>query len=243
MATRLALFGSFSVLMTSQVYHFYRKTRESAQETLYTDSPDKATMLKSIHSQAAASYDLQTEGFEWSKRIDKYRKVLVSYAEGKVLEIGIGTGRNWPYYNAGCKVIGVDWSPEMLEVCDKKKHKAPLQEMLMEMDATCLTFPDHTFDTVVLTFVLSSTHAPRSILKEALRVCKPKGRVLVLDWGEASGVLTNIFLNLYRYENLMKYGYDQLTDIESVVTQAGAHIETAERKQGGHVYFYMLRPS
>lgn len=243
MSGRLALFGSFTVIMGSQLYHFYRKTREETFEALYTDSPDKAAMLKSIHERVAPIYDSQTEDFEWSKRIDKYRKVLISYAEGRVLEVGIGTGRNWDYYNSGCRVIGIDWSQPMLDICDKKEHVPALQQMLMNMDATDLKFPDNTFHTVVLTFVLSSSHSPQTVLKEALRVCRRNGKVLILDWGQADSTLTNIYLNLYRYENLMQLGYDQLADIDTVVKKSHATIDVEERRQGGHVHFYILRPS
>lgn len=62
---------------------------------------DKASVLKKIHDAIAPSYDDEMGNYEWAKRIDKYRKVLLSYTYGNVLEVAIGTGANLKFYKTG----------------------------------------------------------------------------------------------------------------------------------------------
>ena len=76
------------------------------------------------------------------------------------------------------------------------------------MNAKKLTYADDTFDAVVCTFVLSSSDDPATVLSECYRVCKPGGKVLLLDRGLPNGILTTVLATMYRYEYLFKYGYD-----------------------------------
>lgn len=180
------------------------------------------------------------ESYEWSKRIDKYRKVLCSYADGKVLELGVGTGQNWKFYHAGCQVTGIDWSPEMLQKCKEKDKWKVTAVSLVEADARELPFPDESFDTVVSTFLLCSTADQSQVLKEALRVTKKGGKLLILEYGKPSSFLTKVHLDLYRFTYIFKYGYDQCSHIHKYIEDLPVTINVFERKQGGQIYFYIL---
>lgn len=242
MASIKYLIGCGVVVFGSQMYHSYRRARESDLKEVWKNNPDKAELLRTIHNQIATKWDEEMGSYEWAKRIDKYRKVLCSYAEGKILEIGVGTGANLKYYPGGARVLGLDWSSEMLKVCEESQKKNKLKNaVLEEMDAKHLGYPDNEFDTVVATFVLSSSDDPKIILNEMIRVLKPNGSILLLDRGKADGALTHVHLSLYRFETLFKYGYDQLTNIEKLVKGSNLLVEIEERKQGGHIYFYKLK--
>lgn len=236
-----AIVGVGAVILASHGFHFYRRSREDELMEVYMDVQDRAAFYKSRHDQIAATYDADFESYEWSKRIHKFRGVLLSYAEGKVLEIGVGTGRNWPYYPKECHIVGIDWSSEMLKESDKKasglKHL-----ILMQMDGRKVKFPDDTFDTVVATFALSSCPDPDLMLAEMVRVCRPRGKILLLDRGMGMAFLGNTLLEMYRYEYLMEYGYDQCLDVEEVVRKAAVEVEVEEHKHGGQLHFYLLRP-
>ena len=125
----------------------------------------------------------------------------------------------------------------MLSKCEEKKD--PKTELIL-MDAKKIEFPDESFDTVVGTFVLGSNDEPNKIMSEMARVCKKDGKILILDRGRALDLLTMVLLNLYRYEYLFTYGYDQCANIKEIVESAPVNIETQEVKQGGHIYFYIL---
>ncbi len=109
------------------------------------------------------------------------RTKVIGQATGKVLEIGVGTGNNLAFYPLGCEVTAIDLSPGMLEKAKGKVRDVKIPVKLIEMDAQNLQFPDNTFDTVVATCVFCSVPDPIKGLKEIKRVCKRRGKVILLE--------------------------------------------------------------
>ncbi|MCM3789001.1 class I SAM-dependent methyltransferase [Domibacillus indicus] len=111
-----------------------------------------------------------------------WRKEMLAKAEGEVLEVGIGTGANLPFYpSAVTYVTGIDFSSKMIKLAKEEAEKAPVPVKLMEMDAEKIDFPDASFDTVVTACVFCSVPDPVQGLKEIKRVLKPGGKVLMLE--------------------------------------------------------------
>jgi ubiquinone/menaquinone biosynthesis C-methylase UbiE len=110
-----------------------------------------------------------------------WRKKLLDRAKGEILEIGVGTGKNFLYYPPGSYVIGIDIAEQMLDIARGNALKLGLTFDLREGDVQYLKFPDNSFDTVVATFVFCSVPDPIKGLKEIHRVVKPDGRVLFLE--------------------------------------------------------------
>jgi len=121
--------------------------------------------------------------YDWMDKMisDAARKKAISQATGKVLEVGVGTGKNLSYYPQGGEVTGIDFSPGMLAKAQGKLHLAKVPVTLVEMDAQHMTFPDDTFDTVVATCVFCSVPDPVQGLIEVRRVCKPNGKIILLE--------------------------------------------------------------
>jgi ubiquinone/menaquinone biosynthesis C-methylase UbiE len=95
--------------------------------------------------------------------------------------VGVGTGKNFPYYPQNVKVTAIDISPRMLERAGKKALNFGLEVELKEMDVQHLKFPDQAFDTIFATFVFCSVPDPVLGLQELRRVCKTGGRLLLLE--------------------------------------------------------------
>lgn len=110
----------------------------------------------------------------------KWRKESLSGLSGKILEVGVGTGRNLKYYPAGCRVIGIDKSAGMLQKA-WEKAEGMKNITLYPMDAEHLEFPDNSFDYVVATFVLCTIPDPVKALREMRRVLKPSGELIALE--------------------------------------------------------------
>ncbi len=99
----------------------------------------------------------------------------------QALEVGVGTGKNLPYYPREVEITAIDFSPGMLKRARKKASTDDLRVALIEMDVQQLDFPDNYFDTVFATFVFCSVPDPVAGLKELKRVCKPEGKLLLLE--------------------------------------------------------------
>jgi len=110
-----------------------------------------------------------------------WRKMLLAKAKGTILEIGVGTGKNFPHYPSGACVTGIDIAHRMLVIARKKASELGLPFDLSEGDVQSLHFPDNSFDTVVATFVFCSVPDPVQGLRELRRVVKPSGQILLLE--------------------------------------------------------------
>lgn len=111
-----------------------------------------------------------------------WRKRLWSLAEGpSILDLGIGTGKNMPYYPSGAHITGVDLTPGMLAQAKQRADKLGLDVDLQLGDAQALEFQEDSFDTAVATFVFCSVPDPEAGFKEIGRVVKPGGKILLLE--------------------------------------------------------------
>jgi phosphatidylethanolamine/phosphatidyl-N-methylethanolamine N-methyltransferase len=102
-------------------------------------------------------------------------------AEQRILEVGVGTGLNLSLYQAGTDVTGIDYSSEMLDQAEARVAREGLRPRLFLMDAADLRFPDDSFDIVYAPYLISVVPDPVKVLLEMQRVCRPGGRILVLN--------------------------------------------------------------
>jgi ubiquinone/menaquinone biosynthesis C-methylase UbiE len=115
-----------------------------------------------------------------------YRARVVGRARGRVLEIGVGSGRNLPYY-ADCveEVIGIDISPEMLALAVRAAALSSRKVTLLTRSAETLPLESQSVDTAVVTWSLCSIPDPVVALREARRVLKPNGQLRFVEHGLA----------------------------------------------------------
>jgi phosphatidylethanolamine/phosphatidyl-N-methylethanolamine N-methyltransferase len=100
----------------------------------------------------------------------------------RVLEVGVGTGINTSLYPTNCHVTGIDLSTSMLEKARERVTREGLTNVrLLEMDAGSLTFADDSFDIVYAPYLVSVVPDPVAVVREMRRVCKPGGKIIVLN--------------------------------------------------------------
>ncbi|MCL4515490.1 MAG: class I SAM-dependent methyltransferase [Firmicutes bacterium] len=128
------------------------------------------------YNRVARFYDMR-----FMKMDDRLHKEIWKYARGKVLEVGVGTGKNIPFYPKDVEVTAIDFSEKMLEKAVKKRDELGAKVDLRLMDAQKMDFPDRTFDTVITTCVFCTVPDPVAGLREIRRVCKPDGQVVMLE--------------------------------------------------------------
>jgi phosphatidylethanolamine/phosphatidyl-N-methylethanolamine N-methyltransferase len=138
-------------------------------------------LARKRYDRAAPYYDLLEAPMErllFSRWRAKLRKRVLG---SQVLEVGVGTGKNLSYHPPGVKVTAVDFSPRMLEKAQRRASSLSPEAELAEMDVQCLAFQDRVFDTVFATFLFCSVPDPVLGLRELRRICKPTGRLLLLE--------------------------------------------------------------
>jgi ubiquinone/menaquinone biosynthesis C-methylase UbiE len=134
-----------------------------------------------VFDRIATPYDRGMAPLEhlWLREL---RARLLPLAEGSVLEIGIGTGANIPFYPSSVSLTAIDESADMLSIAARRATSAERSIQLGRMDVERLAFPDGCFDTVVASLVLCSVVDQRRALGELGRVLrKPGGRILLLE--------------------------------------------------------------
>lgn len=107
----------------------------------------------------------------------------INTSQGRVLEVGVGTGIALPMYDPHLEVVGIDLSSDMLEQARRRVAKQELGNVtaLLEMDAQALAFADASFDTVVAMHVVTVAPEPELVMAELERVCRPGGEVILVN--------------------------------------------------------------
>ncbi len=121
-----------------------------------------------------------------NKDLQAYRRRLVPAAEGRVLEIGIGSGLNLPFYGSGVvEVIGLDPSASLLRMAGEQAARSRMTVRMLEGSAEAIPLEDASFDTVLTTWTLCSIRDAAAALAEIRRVLKPAGHLLFVEHGSA----------------------------------------------------------
>ena len=141
---------------------------------------DQNSIIKS-YKRVSSFYDL-TFGQVFRPGQKAIIKKMDCIESDNVLEIGIGTGSSLQYYPKETKVVGIDISPDMLEVAKKRiiKDKIHNKHILL-MNGERLSFPDNSFDKVVGMYVVSVTQNPQVLVEEMKRVCKNVGDIYIVN--------------------------------------------------------------
>ncbi|MFO8234952.1 MAG: methyltransferase domain-containing protein [Bacteroidales bacterium] len=173
------------------------------------------------YNRIAGLYDILEAPMEYL--FSKWRRELISETSGETLEVGIGTGKNIPFYPDNVDLTGIDFSPKMVEITNKKLRDHPRSNTrIIQMDAEEMEFEDNTFDNVVTSCVFCSVPDAVQGLKEIKRVCRDGGKVLMLEHVRSKRKITGKFMDIINpiplyiyganinrrtYENLLKAGF------------------------------------
>jgi ubiquinone/menaquinone biosynthesis C-methylase UbiE len=145
-----------------------------------TATPDETAKVLRAWEKSAPGYDKQIAFFEriW---FGGGREWLGACAQGRVLEVGIGTGRNLPHCPADVTITGIELSPAMLAIAERRAAVLGRAADLHTGDAQALPFPDNAFDTVVCALSLCTIPDPAAAIGQMRRVLVPGGRLLLVD--------------------------------------------------------------
>jgi len=163
--------------------------------------------------------------------VQRQRAKVVPRATGKVLEIGIGTGRNLPFYDKAKlnELWGLDPADQMHRLARKRMRKAGLEVRLLTLSAEEIPEPDASFDTLVMTFTLCSIPEPVRAVREMRRVLKPGGRLLFCEHGLAPDESVRKWQHrITPYWKPLAGGCHLDRDIPALLTEGGFRIAEME---------------
>ena len=138
---------------------------------------------RGVYRRIAPFYDFLDGSFE-RKRYAPIRGELFAGLTGRILDAGVGTGRNIPYYPAGAQVVGIDLSQAMLSQARARRDALGSDVPLAAMDVLRTGFADSSFDAVVASFVFCVLKPDRqqAALEELGRIVRPGGEIRLLDY-------------------------------------------------------------
>lgn len=188
--------------------------------------------IRSVYERFARVYDRS----QWISEIlllRRLRRELIARArcrgQCQVLEVGIGTGLNLPFYPPGAVIHGVDLSRPMLERALARAQRLGRHVHLETVNGEQLPFPDESFDTVVSTLTLCTTPDPLQLLREMGRVCRPDGRVLLLEHGLSAAPAVNWVLHRLAPGHLRRYACHLTRNVMALTAQTGLRVVDVQR--------------
>jgi len=181
------------------------------------------------YERIAPLYDLLDLPFE-RNRYRALRPLLFRDLGGRLLDAGIGTGRNCPYYPPGAEVSGIDTSPAMLARARQRCLTLAEAGHLFQMDVTALQFPTGSFDAAVASFLFCVLPDDQQVLglRELGRVVKPGGLIRLLEYVRPKGRFRRAVSRVWQPWVAWAYGasFDRQTEQHAVV----AGLEIAESR-------------
>jgi ubiquinone/menaquinone biosynthesis C-methylase UbiE len=170
----------------------------------------------------APFYDFIDRPFE-GRRYRPLRPLMFQGLSGRILDAGVGTGRNFPFYPPDATVVGIDISPAMLARAERRLNEAAAPVELLGMDVTRLDFPDGSFDAAVATFLFCVLSDELQVpgLRELGRVVKPGGTIRLLEYVRPSGAWRHFLAGLWAPWIAWAYGASFDRNTEAYIRPAG----------------------
>lgn len=186
-------------------------------------------------------YDL----VEWPFEIiglARLRRKLLKNLRGNVLEVAVGSGKNFFYYNKKCRITAIDISPKMLELAKGRAKRLNLKADFYIGGVEKLQFKNRKFDFIVDSLGLCTFPNPIKALKEMKRVCKKNGKILLLEHGISNNRLFSRFQHWREERHHERFVCSLIRNHEDLVKKAGLKIEKIERYFLGVFYVVIARP-
>jgi len=181
------------------------------------------------YQRIAPLYDLLDLPFEYG-RYRRIRPLLFEGLTGRILDAGVGTGRNAPFYPRGSSIVGIDLSPAMLARAERRRSQAVVPVELRQMDVAHLDFPPASFDAAVATFLICVLADEQQVpaLRELQRVVRPGGTVRLLEYVRPRSPLRK--LSVAVWEPWVAWAYGAGFDRNTAAHVSAAGLELVEAR-------------
>jgi ubiquinone/menaquinone biosynthesis C-methylase UbiE len=170
------------------------------------------------------------------------RKLWGDVPAGRVLEVGVGTGKNFPFYPEGTRVTAIDISERMLRRARRKVDTSGAKIELHQMDAQDLDFADESFDAAVATFVFCSVPDPMAGLRELGRVTRSDGAIRLIEHVRIDQPFIGRIMDLFNPVVVRLSGANINRRTVENVRRAGLAVSSVESLSDGLVKLIHAKP-
>lgn len=202
---------------------------------------DKATeKSRRVWDKHSRTYD-KSMAF-WERRVFQGdREWVCGQARGDVLEVAVGSGRNFFHYPQGVRLSGFDLSPAMVELARARAEELGLEVDLQVADATRLPYGDASFDTVICTYSLCAIPDPAAAVREMHRVLRPGGQAVLSEHVRSGNPLVLAAQGLVSAVTVPLMNEHFLRSPDGTLRDAGFELTHSERRKAGFVHRMLAR--
>lgn len=185
---------------------------------------ERTHKIRTRYDRISRYYDFMESPLE-KLLFSQWRRRVFDVLDGdNILEVGVGTGKNFDFYPVGKSITGIDFSKGMLRRARRKALRKGLKVHLEQMDVQDLQLDDQSFDTVLATFVFCSVPDPIKGLEEIKRVCKKGGKAVLLEHVRPATTLLGRIFDLLNPICVKLIGANINRDTVSNMKRAGLHL-------------------
>lgn len=165
----------------------------------------------------------------------------VQMLNGKILEVGIGSGASLEYYPKDADVTGIDFSIGMLELAKKKSKLLDMKNItLLDMDIENMSFEDETFDSVFSSCVFCTVPDPEKGIAEVYRVLKPGGKAVFIEHMRSENEIINLALRFLNIFTKLILGTSLIRETEKTIRNTGFSKVTSRNIMLGDVVRFIV---
>lgn len=181
------------------------------------------------YERIARFYDLLDLPFEYG-RYRPLRRQIFHGVHGTVLDAGVGTGRNMPFYPSQARVVGIDFSDAMLKRAERRRARLGVQAELRAADIRRTGLPDRHFDFIVATFLFCvlDDADQKPALAELARLCKRTGEIRILEYAWPESRLRQAVMRAWA--PWVRWAYGAAFDRNTEQHLSAAGLELVERR-------------
>lgn len=191
-------------------------------------------------------FDKQAKKYERMQKNDptsRFRRRIFLEAEGRVLEVAIGTGLNLPFYKKVTELVGIDFSLEMLRAVEGVSLHYSFPIKLKQADVETVEFEANSFDTIVSSLSFCSYENPVKVMDQFSKWCKPDGKILMLEHRKSTNRLLSVIQKGIDPFAFKMIGCHQDREILHYVQSSNLELLKVERAIAGLLYFIWARPA
>ena len=198
---------------------------------------------QTTYQRIARFYDILDLAFEF-QRYQPLRREIWRGLKGRVLDAGVGTGRNMPFCPVGARVTGIDLSPAMLARAEKRRGRLGSAVDLVAGDITATRFADDSFDAVVATFLFCVLGPEQQLpaLRELARICRPGGEIPILEYAVSAHPLRRTVMAIWAPWVRLLYGAAFDRETKRYVSDAGLDLVEARFLFSDIIKLLVVRP-